>query len=157
MSPGQTSYTARVAQLVRKLGSPNPNEANVALKALKQTLTKAGENFNDLGNLIEQANGTNISETEMQRVYAAGVADGIRQVEDRNHGSKAFREIVATAVSRTAEMVELCVEHLEDLNDTEQGFIEGQAVIVARGSEPSERQLAWIMKIHRRLSRRYRS
>ena len=79
MSPGKTSHTARLAQLLRRLGSPTKNEVDVTLRALKQTLNNANQNFSDLGNLFES--GAGLDEAAATKIYQEGVADGRRQAE----------------------------------------------------------------------------
>jgi hypothetical protein len=68
----------RIAKLVRMFGSPSPEEANVALLKLRTLCVQENLSFNDLGTVIENANGE-IEQLKYSDADMASVANRMRE------------------------------------------------------------------------------
>jgi hypothetical protein len=69
---------AKLAALVRMLGTEHEGEAVATWRALKRLLASHQASFNDLGNAVERL-ATGLEEAEMQRIFDAGRAEGARE------------------------------------------------------------------------------
>ena len=71
-----------IANLLRFLASRQEGEVLGSVRALGRRLKAAGADFHTLADLVEQADGSKLSEAEMQKLYGAGYeaghADGVR-------------------------------------------------------------------------------
>jgi hypothetical protein len=87
----------------------------------------------------------------MHKLYDAGYQDGMRAVEDRQHGTDDFHNIDGTPCWH--EIARFCQQNRDRLRESERQFINDMA---ARSvwREPTEKQFKWLRSIFYRLGGR---
>ena len=141
MNPGTTQ---KLEKLVRLLSSDKDHEVLAAARAIQRTLSGAGSDIHELADRIK---GGKLSESEMQRIYDAGVQEG----KDAAAAAAGFKN---TEGPSWLEMAEYCAGHDDGrLSAKERGFVEDMVRWCAR-REPSEKQGRWLHVLYVRLGRR---
>ena len=141
MNPGTTQ---KLEKLVRLLSSDKDHEVLAAARAIQRTLSGAGSDIHELADRIK---GGKLSESEMQRIYDAGVQEG----KDAAAAAAGFKN---TEGPSWLEMAEYCAGHDDGrLSAKERGFVEDMVRLCAR-REPSEKKGRWLHVLYVRLGRR---
>lgn len=142
---------ARLASLIRMLGSSSDGEILATVAALRRALAATGS---DLHALAEQlSNGSKIPQADMQRLYDAGYQNGYlagvakitAQMAAAAAEPEAFHQVGAVS---WAEIAHYCADREPSLREREKDFIVDMAV---RRRPLTERQAAWLAAIYRRL------
>jgi hypothetical protein len=134
----------RLEKLIKLLTSDKDGEVVAAARAIHRTLEGAGADTHELAARIK---GGKLSETEMRKIYDAGVRDG----KDAAATDKGFSNVEGPSYY---EMAKHCVEHDNSrLSAKERGFVEDMERWCAR-REPSEKQGKWLHVLYVRLGRR---
>jgi hypothetical protein len=152
----EKSYEAKLATLVRMLGTEHEGEALAAWRALKRLLASRDASFTDLGDAIEKLANGGLEHAELERVFNAGLAQGRREVEQRHREAETVYgkrpdgswdwETIATYCQRQNARLHDAKE-MEFVNDM-------TSRLSFAGREPTEKQSAWLLAIFRRLGGR---
>lgn len=110
----------KLANLLRRLASNQDGEVVATVHALLRTLNSIGADIHDVAARIEQSGNGALNEAEMQEIYDAGIAAGIKQVEQKLR-SRAYQDVVQLPPPR--DMAMYCYQRLDALNDWEREFV----------------------------------
>ena len=138
---------ARLATFVRLLSSDKDGEVVAAARAIKRALKNAGADIHALAERVEKPNGGGLTNTEMQKLYDAGYAAGLREGENKQYGAGDFHNTDGTPAWH--EIARFCQQHNDRLREKEQTFIDMASQTVWR--EPTEKQAKWLHSISYRL------
>jgi hypothetical protein len=86
-----TPISGKLAKLLRMLSSSREHEVVAAAQALNRTLQSAGTDIHALAAIVEH--GGELNESDMKKLYDAGVQEGMRLAENARYGSEAFHNI----------------------------------------------------------------
>jgi hypothetical protein len=133
----------KIEKLLRvALSSDKDGEVLAAARAITRTLSGAGSDIHELAARVK-----GVSETDMRRIYDAGVQEG----KDTAATAAGFK---STEGPTWLEMAEYCAGHDDGrLSAKERGFVEDMTRWCAR-REPSEKQAKWLHVLWVRLGRR---
>ena len=94
----------KIAHFIRVLGSEHDGEVMNAARLLGKTLATYGATFNELGDAIERLANGGLEEDAMQRIFAAGEAQGAEKAEKKHAEAQESRhhEFVDDMSSRMA-------------------------------------------------------
>jgi hypothetical protein len=148
MADTLTPIAAKLATIIRLLGSDKDGEVVAAARALGRTLNAVGADIHALAEQIEKPNGTGLSEDDMKRLYDAGFVDGRRAAENAAHGPGDFHNTDGTPGWH--ETAVWCQQHSARLREKEKEFVDDMAARTV-WREPSERQGKWLLSIYYRL------
>ena len=99
---------------------------------------------------IGRANGGQLTESEMRKLYDAGYDAGVRTAEDKLRAA-GFHDIDDESNEDLAQMAIVCALHSERLrNDREREFVRKMVQWTARGRRLSEKQEDWLRDCHER-------
>jgi hypothetical protein len=136
----------KLEKLVRLLSSDKEGEVVAAARAIQRTLSNAGS---DIHELAERIKGGKLSEAEMRKIYDAGVKDG----KDAAAAEKGFGDVMSESPSYL-EMAKYCDAHGNGrLNSWEREFIDNMLYVCTCGYSLSQKRIATLEKIFRRLRR----
>jgi hypothetical protein len=122
MEPLTDAHRRRLAGLLRRLLSDVPSDQENAVRALRA----AGDLFHGAINEVEKgANGSKLSQADMERVYRAGYQDGIRKAEDAHHGTETFRDVDGNVTWQTKAL--FCQDHADRLEERHKQFVADMA------------------------------
>jgi hypothetical protein len=139
----------RIADLVRRLSSPNDGEIIAAGRALQRTLEANGLDIHAVADPLEAPNGKHIPEEQMQRLWDAAYARGVQDTENRQHGVDDF---IGTDGKPTWEAVALFLQRNKNrLDPKHHEFIDDMAARTAWGHEPTERQHRYLHSLFYKL------
>jgi hypothetical protein len=139
----------KVADLVRRLGSPHDGEVIATVRALRRVLEANGLDLHAVADPLVAMNGKHIPEEEMRRLYDAGFAAGVQAAENRQHGTDDFR---GTDGKSTWEAIALFLQRNKDRLDLKHHeFIDDMAARTAWGHEPTERQHKYLHSLFYKL------
>ena len=127
--------------IVRQAAVPlSPSARDRYLKAVAAELSEAER--------VEKANGIELTEAEMRKLYDAGYDAGVRAVEAKQHGPHDFRNVDGTPAWH--EIARFCQQSRDRLREKEREFIND---ITSRTvwREPTNRQAKWLRSIFYRL------
>jgi hypothetical protein len=150
-----------IAKLIRRLTSDSNEEVLATVGALKRLLESRGSDLHDLANSIEKfddddAGKGGLTDEDVQAIFLHGYTQGAEQERKKKQQGSGFGFASTDEVS-WQEAALFAEQNLSRLRyDGERAFIEDMA-IQARHSphhSPSEKQLAWLFKIHRKLGGR---
>jgi hypothetical protein len=111
-----------LGRLVRLLASDKPGEVVAAAHAIVRTLKKNSADIHALADHIEHANGKQILEEDMRRIFTAGYDKGVRDTEAKMHGDDDFHDIARLPTHY--EMAMHCLKREDELSkDNEKQFI----------------------------------
>lgn len=82
-----TSIAGKLAKYIRLLASDKDGEVVAAARTMERALKSIGADFHCLAERVESPSGE-VSETEMEKIYSAGIAEGRRlekQARDLSH------------------------------------------------------------------------
>src|SRR5262249_44173863 len=86
-----TPIAGKLAKLLRMLSSNREQEVLAAAQALCRTLQSAGADIHALAAIVEH--GGELNQTEMKKLYDAGVQEGMRLAENTRYGSEDFHNV----------------------------------------------------------------
>jgi hypothetical protein len=143
------NITRKVGSLIRLLSSPNDGEVLGAARGLIRTLESAGFDIHALATHVEKANGSDLSEAQMKKLFDAGYAAGVQAAENRQHGSDDFR---GTDGKPTWEAVALFLQRNKHrLDPKHHEFIDKVAAQTVWGDEPTERMHKYLHSLFYKL------
>ena len=131
----------RLAKLLAMLSSSEAGEVVNAARAIMRTL--ANLDIHALTAVVENSTAKRFSEADAAEIYLRGLQDGRAEAQN-NH--TAFHD------PEWMMVVEECAASYQ-LTPKERGFVEDMLGWIRDGSEPTERQGAWLKSIHRRIRR----
>ena len=153
MSAARKTVDQKLGDLVRRLASNHDGEIVAAAHAIRRTLTSADLDIHELAACIERPG---LSNSEMQKIFDAGVEAGIRKAEVAQHGNGEFHAVDGTP---PWEDITVWLRRYDDQHDRltarERGFVNEMAERVL-WREPTERQAGWLLGSFRRLGGRIR-
>jgi hypothetical protein len=120
----------RIAILFRKLGSDFEGEQLNTLAAMRNLFKSKGLSFNDIGTVIENANGEieqfKYSDKDAELIFARGVEEGRKQNAGHAGPALSAQYFDADGEPRWAEMVKFCERSpaKTSLKPNEQEFID---------------------------------
>jgi hypothetical protein len=134
----------KLEKLVRLLSSDKEHEQLAAVRAIQRTLAANGS---DIHELAERIKGGKLSESEMRKIYDAGVQEG----KDVAATEKGFSN---TEGLSWLEMAEYCAEHDNGrLTPREREFVDDMTRWCTP-REPTEKQGKWLHMLYVRIGRR---
>ncbi len=131
----------RLAKLLAMLSSSEAGEVVNAARAIMRTL--ANLDIHALTAVVENSTAKRFSEADAAEIYLRGLQDGRAEAQN-NHN--AFHD------PEWMTVVEECAASYQ-LTSKERGFVEDMLGWIRDGSEPTEKQAAWLRSIHRRVGR----
>ena len=135
---------------IRLLSSDSDGEVVAAARALDRTLKGAKLDIHVLADSIGRANGGQLTESEMRKLYDAGYEAGVRTTEDKLRAA-GFHDIDDESNEDLAQMAIVCALRSERLrNDREREFVRKMVQWTARGRRLSEKQEDWLRDCHER-------
>jgi hypothetical protein len=131
----------KITGIVRRLTSDKPGEAAAATQAFGRTLQSAGVDIiHAVAERIEHSGG--LSDAEMQEIFDAGVAKGLRQAKQQLRINGVFPS--------AHDMALYCRQHDDRLREKERDFVNDMAArSIWRGL--TQRQVEWLKRIFLRL------
>jgi hypothetical protein len=147
-------FEARLANLIRMLGSEHEGEVIAAHGALKRLLASRGIGFTDLGDGIEKLATGGLEESEMKRLFKAGYEKGLTD-STRKQAEEQIVYGQRLDGSHDWEAIALYCQHEKARLDAKHHqFIDDMAGRAAWGREPSPRQGAYLISLFRQLGGR---
>ena len=101
MSPRHTPLEQKLGTFIRMLASERDGEVVAAARAIVRTLKGAGADIHVLAERVEKANGGELTEAEMRKLYDAGYGAGVRAAEAKQHGPSDFYNVDGTPAWRS--------------------------------------------------------
>jgi hypothetical protein len=153
--PTAKPFEAKLAHLIRMLGTEHEGEAIAAWGALRRLLASRNVTFTDLGDAVEKLATGGLEEAEMKRLYAAGRAEGARDAKRTlAEAEVAFgkRADGSTDWDAIALYCQRASARIRDPKSVE--FVNDMAGRLAWGREPTERQSKWLISVFRQLGGR---
>jgi hypothetical protein len=149
----KTTPRKRVAQLVRLLGSPVPDEQRMAWRKLTSAMQDAKVTFTDVGVWIEEGAGDLYTADQMQDYFQAGRAEGIEEgkklaqaLASRSAGKVNGHGFTLPDARTMAEYCHQCFGQLK--NDWQRQFV-SNIFSVTRGTHSlSKARLANLARIY---------
>jgi hypothetical protein len=143
-----TPIANKLAACIRMLSSDKDGDVVNAARGLIRMLKGAGTDIHVLAERVENANSGKLSEVEMRKLYDTGYRDGMRAVENKQHGSGDFHNVDGTPAWN--EIALFCQQNNDRLRENERQFVNDMA---ARSvwREPTEKQAKWLKSIFYRL------
>jgi hypothetical protein len=147
----------KLAPMLRMLADGNDGQAFAAMQGLRRALQGDQaklykDKLYDLAEHAERPDDGGLSEQDMQKVFDAGVQEGMRRAENKLHGSSSgdFRNTDGTP--EWLEIARYCQQHDDRLREEkERQFVADMAGRLVFGREPTERQGKWLLSIFYRL------
>jgi hypothetical protein len=149
ITPRDERHGSRLGDIVRRLSSSSDGEIVATVYAMRRILESVGTDLHGLAAHLEASNGKHIPEEKLQRVWDAAYARGVRDTENKQHGSDDF---LGTDGKPTWEAVALFLQrnkHRLDLKHHE--FIDDMAARTAWGHEPTGRQHKYLHSLFYKL------
>jgi len=132
----------RLAKLVRLLSSDQDGEVIGAARMILRVLRQANLDIHALSSVIETSTEKRFSESDAVQIYQRGLANGRREAEARAPAAFYDADWMAIAESCAAS---------NRLTPRERDFVSSMLEWIGDGSEPTEKQAAWLKSIHRRV------
>jgi hypothetical protein len=148
MNAGRTTPEQKLGTFIRLLASEQDGEALAAARAIVRTLKSTGADIHALAERIENANGGKLSDAEMRKLYDAGYQDGMRAVENKQHGTGDFHN--ADGLPAWNKIALFCQQNNDRLRLNEREFVNDMASRTV-WREPTEKQAKWLRSIFFRL------
>jgi hypothetical protein len=142
----------RLRKLLLMLSSSAPGEIVAAARAINQTLKGAGQDWHDLAERVEHANGGGLTDAEMKKLYNAGFDAGLRAAEDKHHGSDDFANIDGTP--NWHRVARYCQRNNHKLETRHHKFIDDMASRTVWAREPTEKQQKYLFSLFYKLGRK---
>jgi hypothetical protein len=151
-----TPIAGKLGTFIRLLASDKEGEVRAAVAALLRTLKAAGTDIHAVADLIEKPANGKLSQADMERIFKAGhelgYEKGVRDAENKSHGSLDFRGVDGSDLDWHA-MALWCQKHGDRLSGTEEKFVNDVAARTVY-RVPSEKQCKWLKSIFLRLGGR---
>jgi hypothetical protein len=149
-------FEAKLANLVRRLGTEHEGEAVATWGALKRLLASHGVSFTDLGDAVEKLATGGLEKAEMERLFEAGRAKGAAEAERKHTESEAVLGKRLDGSTDWEAIALYCQREIARLRDAkEREFVNDMAArLTFPGREPTEKQATWLLAIFRRLGGR---
>ena len=139
------ALAAKLGKTIRLLASNSRGEAFAALCAIARLLESHGYSFHTLADHVENANGSDLSDADKQRIrseienaHAIGYAEGVKAAESKQHGTGAFRNTDGTL--EWAEVALFVQRQKHRLPERHHEFVDDMASRTAFGREPTPKQ-----------------
>jgi hypothetical protein len=146
MTDALTPIANKLAACIRMLSSDKDGDIVNAARGLVRMLKGAGADIHALAERVENANGGELTDAEMRKLYDAGYQAGMRAVENKHVGD--FHNVDGTPSWH--EIARFCQQNSDRLRPNERQFIDD---VTSRTvwREPTERQAQWLKSIFYRL------
>jgi hypothetical protein len=138
----------KLSLTLRLLSSDRDGDVAAAGRAIIRLLKSVGADIHTLAERLEKPG---LTKAEMQKLYDAGYDNGVRAVENRQHGGIDFRNVDGSP--KWHEIARYCEQHGDQLRPQERSFINDMAAQTV-WREPTEKQGKWLRSIFYRLGRR---
>jgi hypothetical protein len=149
------SFEARIADLVRLLGSDSEGEVLAAHGALKRHLASHGVTFTDLGNGIERLANGGLADDEMQRLFSAGYQKGLTDATRKQAEELAVYGQRLDGSTDWEAIALFCQREKDRLGkDQQRQFVDDMASRVTWGREPTPKQAQYLLSRFRQLGGR---
>jgi hypothetical protein len=145
------AITKKLAASLRMLSSDSDGDLIAAGRAIIRLLKGSGADIHALAARIETLNGGGLTDAEMRKLYDAGYSAGVRDTENRQHGSTNFHNVDGTPDWH--EIARSCQQRSDRLSEKEQNFINDMTSRTV-WREPTEKQAKWLRSIFYRLGGR---
>jgi hypothetical protein len=156
MAAAEKAFEAKIADLVRLLGSEYEGEILAAQSALKRLLASQDVGFNDLGNAIEKLASGGLAEAEMKRLFDAGYQKGVEDAERRRVEAQTVLGLHADGSPDWEAVALRCQREKSRIETKHHEFIDDMASRMTWGREPTERQGKYLLSIFRGIGGRIR-
>ena len=142
MSPRRTPLEQKLGTFIRMLASERDGEVVAAARAIVRTLKGAGADIHVLAERVEKANGSELTEAEMRKLYDAGYDAGVRAAEAKQHGPGDFYNVDGTPAWH--EIARFCQRSRDRLREKEREFINDMAsrTVWREPTEPASQMAA---------------
>jgi hypothetical protein len=154
-APQGKSYEAKLAAVIRLMGSPVREEALSAFDALGRLLASRGVTFTEFGDGIEKLATGGLEEAEMKRLYDAGYAKGLEDATRRQFEAESVYGLRADGSHDWQAIALFCQRENGGLKANEKQFVDDMAGRLSwSGREPTPKQGDWLLAIFRKLGGR---
>ena len=155
MTRPANTFETRIADLVRRFGTEFEGEALATWRALKRLLAAHEVNFTDLGDAVEKLATGGLEKAALERVFAAGEAEGLREAERRHAEAQAAYGLNADGSCNWESIALHCQRQNAELkSEWEREFINSVAARATRGSPLTGKQEKHLLVIFRQLGGR---
>jgi hypothetical protein len=146
---------AKLAKLIRMLGTEHEGEALVAWRKLGNLLAANSASFTELGDAVEKLANGGLEEGAMKRVFDAGYQKGLLEAERRHTEDEAVFGKRPDGSYDWLAMALYCQRNPNRLkNDWERGFVNDMAARLSAGRDPTAGQVPYLLAAFRRLGGR---
>jgi hypothetical protein len=147
----EKSFEARIADLVRRLGTDFEGEAVATWSALKRLLASCDATYTDLGNAIETGG---LAEAEMKRLFNAGYQKGVEDTERKRIAQETALGFKPDGSPDWEAIALYCQRQKARLEAKHRQFVDDMASRMTWGREPTERQGIYLLSLFRQLGGR---
>jgi hypothetical protein len=150
------SISTKLANFIRLLASDKDGEVVASARAIVRTLANIGADIHDIANRIEHSSNGALSEKEMQEIYNAGIAAGLKLAEQKLR-NRTYQSTLQ--MPPASDMAMFCYQHRDQLNEPNEKFDEREFILnmvsLTRRCVPlSERRQRCLEGIYLRLAGR---
>jgi hypothetical protein len=147
-TPRDDRHGSRLGNVIRRLSSASDGEIVATVHAMRRVLESVGADVHGLAEHLETPNG-GVTEADMKRVFDAGYARGVQDVENKYHGANDF---CSADGKPTWESVALFLQRNKNRLDSKvHKFVDEMASQTAWGREPTERQHKYLHSLFYKL------
>jgi hypothetical protein len=151
----EKTFAAKVANLVRRLGSDYDGEVVATRNVLRQFLASRGLTFTDLANDLEKLATGGLEEDAMKRVFDGAYAKGFADAELRRVEGEGAYGKRADGSPHWEAIALYCQREKERLGeDRHRQFVDDMASRMTWSSEPTEKQGKYLLSLFRQLGGR---
>jgi hypothetical protein len=154
--PAEKPLEAKLANLIRRLGTEYDGEALATWRALKRLLASHEASFTDLGDAVEKLASGGLAEAEMKRLFESGRAQGLKEAGREHQEAESALGKRPDGSTDWEALALYCQREIARLRDAkEREFVNDMAArLTFPGREPTEKQAQWLLAIFRRLGGR---
>jgi hypothetical protein len=154
MSP-EKPFEAKLASLIRMMGTAHEGEALNAWRLTKRLLASHNVTFTDLGDGIERLATGGLEEAECKRLFYAGYAKGLHEAERKHSEDETVFGKNPDGSYAWLKIALYCQRNPSRLkNDWERGFVNDMAARLSAGRDPTSGQEPYLLAAFRRLGGR---
>lgn len=145
----------KIAHFIRMLGSEHDGEALNAARLLGKTLTANGATFNEFGDAIEKFANGGLEEDAMQRIFAAGEAQGAEKAEKKHVEAQAVFGLNPDGTNNWERIAVYVQREKARLESRHHEFIDDMSSRMAFGGrEPTPKQATYLLSLFRKIGGR---
>ena len=147
-------FEAKLGNLIRMLGTEHEGEVIATWSALRRLLASRSVTFTDLGDAVERLATGGLEEAEMQRVFAAGEAEGARKERRLHTEAEAAFGKRADGSTDWEAIALYCQREKAHVDARHHEFIDDMASRMTWGREPTPKQGTYLVSLFRQLGGR---